>query len=248
MSVKKTGMMEIAFRNGIIKADAKSMMVDLKDIERIGMAMAGIDKIDYFPKSLKYFMENKDTKEFIVELHRQKFSKEEKFLRENTTALSILVDKEVSLANYKEEDYIHIINRAGRGRNSKAWGNLFLAIKYAMYVNKELEIEVIDTFINSKILDFRMMGIDYHKELNMKIDELEDRKGKDNKFIYINSSKMINERIKGEFSKGWDSEENDAEITTNRTKLINNLMFMIDNEFIKTWDDLKTQIENCKIR
>ncbi|MGL6100777.1 MAG: GIY-YIG nuclease family protein [Fusobacteriaceae bacterium] len=32
--VKKAGMMEIAFTNGIVKADAKAMMLDLKDVER----------------------------------------------------------------------------------------------------------------------------------------------------------------------------------------------------------------------
>lgn len=246
--VKKAGMMEIAFTNGIVKADAKAMMLDLKDIEKMGMMMAGVEDIHYFYKRLDKFLDNKDTKEFIMELHKQKFSRAEKDSGENSTALSILVDKTIALDSYEENQYRHIINRTGRGRHSKAWGNLFLAIKYAMYVNKELEIEVIDTFINKKILDFRCLGIDYHKELNAKIDTLEDRVDKDNKFIYINSSKMISERIKGQFEKGWDNENNDAEITEQRTKLINNLIFMMDNKFIKNWEELKDQIVNCLIR
>lgn len=236
---KKTGMMEIAFKNGVIKADAKAMMVDLKDIERMAMAMAGIDDVRYFTKNLSFFMDNNDTKEFIIELNKQKFSREEKYSGENSTALSVLADRELALSNYREEDYVHIINRTGRGRHSKAWGNLFLAVKYAMYVNKELEIEVIDIFINSKILDFRVMGIDYNKDLNIALDTLEDRIDKDNKSIYMQTAIKIKEKIFGEFHSGWDGEEDSAEYQRARTKIQEELIFLIKKGYIKTYQDVK---------
>ncbi|MGL4971348.1 MAG: hypothetical protein ACRC5G_00045 [Cetobacterium sp.] len=237
--MKKAGMMEIAFTNGIVKADAKSMMVDLKDIERMGMMMAGIDDVKYFYKSLNYFMENKDTKEFIIELNKQKFSRGELSVGENNTALSILANKEAALESYKEEDYPHIINRTGRGRHSKAWGSLFLAIKYAMYVNKELEVEVIDTFINSKILDFRVLGIDYNKGLNSELETLVDRQGKDNKGIYMQVAIKIKEKCFGSFHSGWDGCEDSAEYQKKRTEIQNELMFLIKKGYVKTYEDVK---------
>ncbi|MGL5050116.1 MAG: KilA-N domain-containing protein [Fusobacteriaceae bacterium] len=214
-------MMEIALCGGLVKANAKTGMVDLRDIEKIGMMLAGIDKAENYGKRVTLWIELKDTKEFLLELGR-KYATEEMFSKD-------------------------LIVQEGK-RNFKLWADLLVALKYAMYVNKQLEVEVLDTFINKKILDFRMLGIDFNKELNLKIDTLGDRVGKDNKFIYINSSRMISERIKGEFSKGWDSEENDSEVTQNRTKLINNLIFMIDNGFVNNWDQLKDQILNCVIR
>ncbi|MGL5057528.1 MAG: KilA-N domain-containing protein [Fusobacteriaceae bacterium] len=217
----KTGMMEIALCGGLVKANAKTGMVDLRDIEKIGMMLAGIDKAENYGKRVALWIELKDTKEFLLELGR-KYATEEMFSKD-------------------------LIVQEGK-RNFKLWADLLVALKYAMYVNKQLEVEVLDTFINKKILDFRMLGIDFNKELNLKIDALGDRVGKDNKFIYINSSRMISERIKGEFSKGWDSEENDSEVTQNRTKLINNLIFMIDNGFVNNWEQLKDQILNCVIR
>ncbi|MGL5056563.1 MAG: KilA-N domain-containing protein [Fusobacteriaceae bacterium] len=217
----KTGMMEIALCGGLVKANAKTGMVDLRDIEKIGMMLAGIGKAENYGKRVTLWIELKDTKEFLLELGR-KYATEEMFSKD-------LIVQEGS-------------------RNFKLWADLLIALKYAMYVNKQLEVEVLDTFINKKILDFRMLGIDYHKELNLKIDALPDRIGKGNKYMYITTATMINERVKGEFKKGWDSEENDPIVTENRTKLINNLIFMMDNGFITNCDELKDQILNCKIR
>ncbi|MGL4998607.1 MAG: KilA-N domain-containing protein, partial [Cetobacterium sp.] len=156
----KTGMMEIALCGGLVKANAKTGMVDLRDIEKIGMMLAEIDKVENYGKRVSRWIDFEDTKDFLYEL-------EKKYTNDEFVSKSLVVQE-------------------GK-RNFKLWADLLVALKYAMYVNKELEVEVMDTFINKKILDFRILGIDFNKELNSKIDTLRDRTGKDNKFIYINS-------------------------------------------------------------
>lgn len=124
-------------------------------------------------------------------------------------------------------------------RNFKLWANLMLALKYAMYVDKKLEVEVLDTFVQKKILDFRLFGIDNHKELTKRLDTLQDRVGKENVYIYINTSKMINEKTKGVFKKGWDEREDNAEYQQKRNEIQKELMMLIDKGYVKTWEDVK---------
>lgn len=207
---KKTGMMEIAFTNGIVVADAKTGMVDLKSLERIGMAMAGVEELNSYSKRITVWLENKDTQEF----------------------LKVVSQKQNSA-------FENILNRTGKGRHSKAWGNIFVALKYAMYINKEFEYEVIDTFINNKILDFRLLGIDYHKELNIKLDILEDRIGKDNKGVYIQVAKRLKEKVFGSFHTGWDGTEDSAEFQQKRTEIQNELIFLIEKGYVKTYEQVK---------
>lgn len=213
--VNKTGMMEVAICNGVIKVNAKTGKVDLKSLERLGMAMAGIEKVGDFGKRLERWMNKEDTKEFMKILMTRK---------------SLI---EIEDVHYKE----------GK-RNYKHWGDLSLALKYAMYINKELEVEVIDTFINKKIIDFRILGIDYHKELNKLIDTLEDSRGVGrNKGKYINVSKMINSKSKGAYDKGWDNEKADVEAQTIRSDTQKELQMLIKKGYIKNYEQIKEYFE-----
>lgn len=215
--MSKIGVMEIAFTNGIIVADAKTGMVDLRTIEKIGMAIDGVEKMENYSKRVSLWLELGDTKEFISELKKHRNVTEDFFSNE-------LVIKE------------------GK-RNFKMWADIMVALKYAMYVNKKLEVEVLDTFINKKILDFRMLGIDYFKELNEKLDTLEDRVGKNNKGIYIQVSRMIKIKLFGEHHEGYDSFEETAEIQTKRSEILKELGGLIDKKYIKTYQDVKEYFE-----
>lgn len=213
----KTGMMEIALGNGIIEADAKTGMVNLRSIEKLGMAMSGVENVRDYSKRLSLWVELVDTKEFIE-------------------TLSLVKNSSLSELHYKE----------GK-RNYKHWGNLHIALKYAMYVNKELEIEVIDTFITKKILDFRLLGIDYYKELNDRIDKLPDRLGKSNKGCYIQLSKAVNMKCNGgEFIAGWDYTTDTAEVQKYRADILDFVNKAIDMGLANSYLEVKNLIEKYK--
>jgi len=218
---KKTGLMEISLGNGIVKADAKTGMVDMKSMEKVGNMFLGLVEGDEGYRQLKHYKETKQFKELIVKL-------EEKLIVGKPT-----IENSVYFST-------------GRGRYAKQWANLIVAIDFAMWLNVDFKIEVIETFINKKILDFRLLGIDHFKELNQKIDTLTDRVGKDNKGCYIQISKAINIRCNGELVKGWDYAHADAEIQKLRDEILDMSKKLIDMKMIKTYSQLKEFIVNFK--
>ena len=121
--------------------------------------------------------------------------------------------------------------------NGGTWANIYIAIDFAMWLSTEFKLEVIETFVTSKILDFRILGLESNKELNLSLDKLQDRKGKDNKGIYINVSKMIKEliTIKG----NWDSPEATAEYQERRKNIECELINLINLQYVTTWEEVK---------
>ncbi|MGL5714315.1 MAG: KilA-N domain-containing protein [Paraclostridium sp.] len=203
----KTGMMEIALGSGVIFADAKNGLIDLKGIEKIGMERSGTSEVKNYWKSIRNWVNLNDTQEFLSELKSIKFSNDEFLSGEN-----------------------ELIITSGRGRNSKAWADIMVALKYAMYVDKKLEVEVLDTFINKKILDLRLLGIDYHKELMKVLWKLENFNGS---FTYVDISKAINIKCNGEFISGWDIASATADKQKLRVDIINMIIKLVDIEIFK---------------
>lgn len=217
--------MEIEFSSGIINADAKTRMVNLKDIERLGMIMEGRTEVRGWGKRLEQWIKLDDTKEFILEL-----------------------EKKVQDTDFSSEE---IYNQTGRGRHSKAWGHLYLALKYAMYVNKQLELEVLETFIEKKILDLRVLGIEAFKELNNKIDTLPDVKQIDKQYrwqIYSAIATSVNIRCNGSFIPDWDYKNAGADIQKLRKDILDASITLIDNNFIDNYKDLQRFIDNYSSR
>lgn len=217
--MNKTGMMEIALGNGIIEADAKTGMINLKSLEKVGNMFNGLStEKDEGYKRLRDYLINKDTLKFI----------------EVCNSKNLIAG-------------IPAIETTGKNRYKKTWGNLYIAIDLAMWMSPEFKYEVIDIFINKKILDFRILGIDYHKELNDSIDKLPDRiiKNKSNKGCYINAAKLINEKCNGgKFVQGWDVSTATPEIQKYRSELIDFLVKAINMGMITSWEMLKESIKN----
>lgn len=211
----KTGLMEIAFTNGVVVANAKTGMIDLKTLEVVGNLYNGVtNETENGYKRLRKYLENSTTQEFI-RVCEEKSSKHE-FGRFNS-----------------------VLERCGRGRNSKTFASIHIAIDFAMWLNPEFKYEVIDTFVKKRILDFRLLGIDKHKDLNLLLDTLDDRVGKDNKGIYINTAKLINEKAKGEFGCGWDNKEDSPEIQQRRDQIQKELSMLIKKGYVTSWGDVK---------
>ena len=122
----------------------------------------------------------------------------------------------------------------------------------ATFLDPDFKVEVYSTFIEGKLLQHRDESGDRYKPFNMAIDQLPDRVGKDNKWLYINAANLLAERIglpavgempvddKGKPLNRWNaatahqlSERSDAE------KMLTNYVQM---GFVRNWEHLKELI------
>jgi hypothetical protein len=95
-----------------------------------------------------------------------------------------------------------------KGRSGRTMAHLYLAIYVAEQMSPEFHVEVIGTFIEGKLLEFRELGGTEFKNLNAAIDlYLPDREGKDNRGVYIQIAKLIRTKLMGKDAEAgcWDA-------------------------------------------
>jgi len=229
--------MKVKIGNGLIKIGHLTQMGKLNDIFEIGNDYR--IKENKKPKKIEQFLKSPDTWEFIIEVER-KYG--------NATQTSI---SDVCLSEYRSESgemrYSELIKklsviksqRGGKPENRGIWTNLQILLKGAMYLSPKLELEVIDVFLDSKILYFRDIGGDNFKVLNKYIDTLPDRIGKNNKGIYIQIALILRNKLEIFETKGYNEEEHNALIQKKRSEYLQSLTDMIKVGFIRNYNQLK---------
>ncbi len=101
-----------------------------------------------------------------------------------------------------------------------------------MYLSPKLEYEIIDVFLNSKILFFRDLGGDNFKEFNKIIDTLPDRRGKNNSGVYIQVSLLIRKKLEIFNTKGYNEEEHNAIIQRKRKRIFYPILTSMDKWWV----------------
>ena len=83
-----------------------------------------------------------------------------------------------------------------RGTGGGTWVHLYLLLDAASWLDADFKLELYDTFINNKILQWREDGGDEFINLNIAIDAyLPEREGKDNTGIFIQVAKQLKAKI-----------------------------------------------------
>jgi len=83
-----------------------------------------------------------------------------------------------------------------RGTGGGTWVHLYLLLDAAAWLDADFKLELYDTFINNKILQWREDGGDEFINLNIAIDAyLPEREGKDNTGIFIQVAKQLKAKI-----------------------------------------------------
>jgi hypothetical protein len=136
--------------------------------------------------------------------------------------------------------------RGGKPENRGVWANLFILLKASTYLSPKLELEIYEVFIKSKILELRDLGGDNFILLNKAIDTLPDRKGKNNRGVYIQIAKQFREKLELVDTKGYNVKEAIAEIQEKRSKWEANLIAMIETELITSYEQLKMILDRLK--
>jgi len=154
------------------------------------------------------------------------------------------------LQSQSTKDFIEVCERktgkpcieiTGRGKNGRTWASIHMMIYAAEYLSTEFHFEVIDAFINNKILEWRDVSGDEFKALNIAIDNyLPNREEKSNKGIYINVARMLLKKVNQDL-KSWNDAS--ADELRDRASIENKLVTTLQLGLIKDWEHMKEIIE-----
>lgn len=154
------------------------------------------------------------------------------------------------LHSQSTKDFIEVCERktgnpcieiTGRGKNGRTWASIHMMIYAAEYLSTEFHFEVIDAFINNKILEWRDVSGDEFKALNIAIDNyLPGRDGKSNKGIYINTAKMLLGKVNPSITTWNDAT---ADELRERAVIENKLVTTLHLGLIRDWEHMKEIIE-----
>ncbi len=136
--------------------------------------------------------------------------------------------------------------KGGKPENRGVWANLQIMLDLAIYLSPTLRLEMIDIFIENKLLEWRDSGGENFKELNAIIDTLPDRIGKNNQQIYINTALLIRKKLDILDTRGYNEKAHDSFIQRKRTKWQEQLISAIELGFITSVEQLHETILKLK--
>jgi len=216
--MKTDQLMTIAFDNGAIDFFHKSGRGDLTQLFNLGNKYRVTNDLGVINQTR--FMNTAKTKAFID-----------------------IICKKQGLT--KDEVIYH---NGKRGKASRTYANLHFLIYVASNLDINFEYEIIDTFIKGKILQYRDDGGNHFKALNIAIDAyLPDRKGRNNKGVYIQIAKKLRNKIFNEVEKPdsniWNTEIATEDKQKLRSEYEDKLVTLLKMGVVTSYDHLKELIE-----
>jgi hypothetical protein len=152
----------------------------------------------------------------------------------NATGTQDFLDSVAKRLNVEKSTLLYT---TGKGKNSRVVANIFLIIYAAEYLSPDFHVEVIDTFINSKLLSWHDDSGDNFKALNEEIKTAATgflgKPAHSGHFITI--AKIINSRIGCEVD--WNTAN--SEQLKERDRIETGLATVIKLGLVKDWEHLK---------
>ena len=140
-----------------------------------------------------------------------------------------------------------------RGKGGGTWAHLYILLDAATFLDPDFKYQVYKTFVEGKILQYRDESGDRYKPFNMAIDQLPDRVGKDNKWLYVHAANLLAERIglpavsempvddKGKHLNRWNAAT--AHQLSARADAEKMLTGMVQFGLVRDWEHLKDLVE-----
>lgn len=127
-----------------------------------------------------------------------------------------------------------------RGTGGGTWVHLYLMLDAAAWLDADFKLQLYDTFINNKILQWREDSGDEFINLNIAIDAyLPEREGKENTGIFIQVAKQLKEKILNEGAVWNTANFNQLE---KRAKIEKDLCGFLKLGMIRNYEHLKEVI------
>ena len=134
-----------------------------------------------------------------------------------------------------------VVRTVGRGKASRTEANLHLLVYAAQYLSTKFHYQVIDTFINHKILKWRDESGDQFIALNLAIDaHLPGREGKDNKGLFITLAKLLKAKLSPD-GDSWNTAT--CQQLEARAKAERTLVQLLQLGVVRDWEHLKSLID-----
>jgi len=241
--VKTDQKMVVQLGKATVAIHHKTMIGSLNDILAIGNSFRlkkGQRKLE-----LKEYLSRETTWELIQAVERNICLK-----NDNSENLAIINFKDYQRDNGQLE-YSKLISKfqvikTKRGKGGGTWGHLYIMLDLATTLDADFKVLVFETFVKSKILEWRDIGGDNYILLNKAIDRLADRQDKNNHGVYIQIAKQFRKKLELIETKGYNVKEAIAEIQQKRANWEDKLISMIDVELITSYPQLKKILEKLK--
>jgi hypothetical protein len=146
------------------------------------------------------------------------------------------------------KDYISLVSkkigkqaiRSKKGKNGGTWAHLRVLLDAAMYLSPDLKDEVIEVFVESKILSVRDESGNNYIELNaaLALNAVEILGKPSHRGHYITVAKVIKKRLGVE---DWNIAP--AVLLSERARLEEVLSRMLNSNVVRDWDHLKELAE-----
>ena len=240
--MKTNQMMSVQIgKDHTVKIGHLTKMGKLNDVLAIGNSYRktkGLREI-----TLEEYLRRANTWEFIIEVE-QKYGK-----TTNWEIPSLEKDEKNRIVYSSLMKKFSVIKsqRGGKPENRGVWANLQIMLDLAIYLSPTLRLEMIDIFINQKLLQLRDIGGDSFKEFNKIVDTLPDRVGKNNMGIYIQVATKIRKKLEILDTKGYNEKEHNALIQENRTEWLKSLTFAVKVGFIKSYENLQNTLDKLEV-
>ena len=214
----------------------KTMMGSLNEILAIGNSF----RLKKGQRALKIdeYLNRESTWELIQATEQRIFHR-----NDNTENLGIINFKHF-IRNNGQLEYAKLIPqfkviKTKRGKGGGTWGHLYIMLDLATTLDADFKVLVFETFVKSKILEWRDIGGDNYILLNKAIDTLADRKNKNNHGVYIQVAKQFRQKLELIDTNGYNVKEAIAETQQRRANWEDKLVSMIEVDLITSYPQLK---------
>jgi len=207
------------------------------------------------PIELKQILKRQEFWEFVIARNAHKASKSQKSQSSDSELWNIEADFS-QLEKYKtkngEIQYSKLIKqfpaliksvRGGKVENRGHYMELYLLLKVASMLDKQLEVQIYEVFIEKKILELRDSGGEGFKRLNRLIAKLPDFNPERSKDYHKEISRLIRNKVfnlpdYSKYENIWNSDIATPEKLDERDTLIEKLEMLLEENFITTYLDL----------
>lgn len=186
--MKTNQLMQVTIGQYTQPIEHKTMMGHLNALWDYGNGLRALKGLA--PLNQNDWLSSQQTRELLLALNR-KFNTENQILENPTFETDSRGRTKISDIT-KNNPFI----RTKRGTGGGTWVHLYLLLDAASWLDADFKLELYDTFINNKILQWREDGGDEFINLNIAIDAyLPEREGKDNTGIFIQVAKQLKAKI-----------------------------------------------------
>jgi len=137
--------------------------------------------------------------------------------------------------------------KSRRGRYGGTWAELYILLKIASMLDKDLEVAIYDVFIKSQILQHRDNGGDSFKKLNIAIDKYIPSESGNSRSQFMHIAKMLRVKLGITETKGYNEKEHHSEVQQKRDEIEKHLIFALQTKLVTSYEKLKNIIENSEI-